>query len=876
MKYSIVPFLILGAVAVPSVSHALDQHQVCIPPAVGVPTRSGPPDWWDPAPPAGTGDPLLDDPRWNQSTGQSFQFGSAEEPLHTRALWANDAGHRFLYLSFISDLFPDTNLPRDIYLGFRRVHPVNGEFAYILDFHIGQPGTNNAAPLSYCGQYSACPQNTNWWRMFVDANQGDGSCVDPNAVTVNGERYAPFNGADIHTPPIHWLDNRVHFWQLPVGGALSNRWAVQLRIPFAPFTAPAAWATSHAYAVGNLVTNGGQIYRCITAGTSAAAGGPTGTASDITDGTVHWAAATAIEDAMEQGSPFWYEATENPTSGVSYLSVAKFPVQDLAFSGVTRSICKNDATLGGDSLVHAELGGSAACTTCNLQAYAALDAFGDPPPAGKSCDGGLQITPANIGSLYDPASHGGFLIDTDSPPNEFSAPQPNRLIAQVKNTTSAPINNILLMARFRLANWGSAPFTPGSTDRGTFDPIPGTESGVTATLSIPAGGQKAITHDWILSDADKCSYQIPGTSCDNTCTCDNTNGCDPDPTTPAGTKGTRPTGTTQCFKLHFPHECMYVELSAPNGGVNFVQQAAYTNMNFGAMSTLAREALIDARKLPVVKGQTYQDIYLMVMPRNLPASLPPNTTTVALVQDAMINSALRISQPYIDDLNRIPPIGVRDLRAAVKAPPPPAALIRGVGGETYGGGDKRIDQILRARQVMAPADRDRVDALLDVALTTRQGDNPSSLQVHDAVAKLGPRAAAEVVPTLDIYPYYLPGARGIIYQPMSAFTVFLSHEGTLAGTHYQIDGATRVAENVYHLRIPVGNARKIQIRAQALAANEVPLPAGNPSWPCAGGCAACGGVNRSCGLVAALGSGGPGLLACVWVIGRRRKPKQRR
>lgn len=875
MKHSIIPFTILGAVAMPSVSHALVQHQVCIPHAVGVPTRSGPPDWWDAASPPG--DPTLDDPRWNESTGQSFHFGGAEEPLHTRALWSTEAGQRYLYLSFISDLAPDTNLARDIYLGFRRVHPANGEFAYIFEFHLGQPGTQNAAPLSYCGQYSVCPQNTNWWRMFVDANQGDGSCIDPNAVSVSGERYAPFNGADVHTPPIHWLDSFVRFWQLPPGGALSNRWAVQLRIPFAPFVAPPAWATSHSYAVGNLVTSGGQIYRCITAGTSATSGGgPTGTASDIPDGTVHWAAATAIETGLEEGSPVWYEATENPTSGVSYLSIGRFPVQDAAFSGVTQSICQNSATLGGDSLVHAELGSGAACTTCNLAAYASLTAFGDALPGGASCDAGLRITPGNIGSLYDPPSHPTFNVDTDSPPTEFSAPKTNRLIAQVQNTTTADINNISLMARFRLANWGSAPFTPGSTDRGTFDPIPGTESGVTSTLSILAGSQKAITFDWIMSDADKCSYQIPGTSCDTTCICDHTNGCDPDPATPVGTTGTRPTGTTQCFKLHFPHECMYVELSAPNGGVNFVQQAAYQNMNFGAMSTLAREALIDARKLPVIKGQTYQDIYLMVMPRNLPASVPPNTTTVALVQDAMINSALRIAQPYINDLNRIPPIGIRNLRAAVKAPPPPATLIRGVGGETYGGnGDKRIDQILRARQVMGPADRQRVDALLAVATTTRQGDNSSSLQIHDAVAKLGPQAAAEVVPTLDIYPYYLPGARGIIYQPMSAFTVFLSHEGTLSGVRYQIDGATKVAENVYHLRIPIGNARKIQIRAQALAASEVPLPPGNPVWPCAGGCAACGGVNRSCGLVAALGGGGPGLLACVWVVGRRRKPRRR-
>jgi hypothetical protein len=49
-----------------------------------------------------------------------------------------------------------------------------------------------------------------------------------------------------------------------------------------------AWVALTAYAVRARVVNGGNVYVCITAGTSAAATGPTGTDSDITDGTVHW------------------------------------------------------------------------------------------------------------------------------------------------------------------------------------------------------------------------------------------------------------------------------------------------------------------------------------------------------------------------------------------------------------------------------------------------------------------------------------------------------------------------------------------------------------------------------------------------------------
>ena len=50
-----------------------------------------------------------------------------------------------------------------------------------------------------------------------------------------------------------------------------------------------AWAASTAYVVGDRRTNdSGKVYECITAGTSAGSGGPTGTTSDITDNTAHW------------------------------------------------------------------------------------------------------------------------------------------------------------------------------------------------------------------------------------------------------------------------------------------------------------------------------------------------------------------------------------------------------------------------------------------------------------------------------------------------------------------------------------------------------------------------------------------------------------
>lgn len=49
-----------------------------------------------------------------------------------------------------------------------------------------------------------------------------------------------------------------------------------------------AWAASTAYRVGERVTNSSNVYEVITAGTTAASGGPTTTAADITDNTAHW------------------------------------------------------------------------------------------------------------------------------------------------------------------------------------------------------------------------------------------------------------------------------------------------------------------------------------------------------------------------------------------------------------------------------------------------------------------------------------------------------------------------------------------------------------------------------------------------------------
>lgn len=48
------------------------------------------------------------------------------------------------------------------------------------------------------------------------------------------------------------------------------------------------WQANTDYRLRDVVSNGANIYECTSAGTSASSGGPTGTGTDITDGTCVW------------------------------------------------------------------------------------------------------------------------------------------------------------------------------------------------------------------------------------------------------------------------------------------------------------------------------------------------------------------------------------------------------------------------------------------------------------------------------------------------------------------------------------------------------------------------------------------------------------
>lgn len=60
-----------------------------------------------------------------------------------------------------------------------------------------------------------------------------------------------------------------------------------------------AWQASTVYALNQQVSNGGNVYICTTAGTSASSGGPTGTGTGITDGSAVWSYVGAAEGGIQ-------------------------------------------------------------------------------------------------------------------------------------------------------------------------------------------------------------------------------------------------------------------------------------------------------------------------------------------------------------------------------------------------------------------------------------------------------------------------------------------------------------------------------------------------------------------------------------------------
>ncbi len=840
---------------------------LCAGQAMGVPTRPGPPKWFNWSG-SDVVDPNIDDPRWLNATGKNFQFtnsGGAKAPVETKALWSVE-GTEFLYLSFLVNVDPLSTTPRDLYLGFRlpasfdpttldATYTGGPEFAYIFQFHLdntpsGGP-TNLITPIrcdtdSTCGELGTAP--TNMWRMFVDHNDVPSqSCADVTAGTITGEQFrllAPDVAHPLADPPA-WVNDAVRYWKLdssPTFPTLKNQWAVQIRVPIID---PATTTIMH----------------------------------------------PNIRQGVIKGSKIWYELTADV--GPNRTSLTSWPTTP----DLTTHVCQR-RSLGQISLVHPDLRNDAKwslLTDFN---------FGDPAPADCA---GIALDQADIGAIFNPAVGTNYntvlSLTTDIKaylPGTTTA-APNEIVARIHNSSTADITGDFI-ARFRLANWGAA-WPPG--DRGTFNDVPLAAAGICASGSAPPCGavtvnprtstmpnNVAMHFTWQLGNnpdaSEYCKFKITppgaGASCGGcNCATDPQAACDA--TTDTGTKAVVPGSPTayKCVSARFEHECMMVEVDAPTSSVNFVNRSNWNNMQFEKTSKTAQTASIDVRGLPKAPGQLTQDVYLVVMPRNMPATISPPVSGVDFIRGHVDAAMAALSRPYLEDIRRTPPNSLAQIRESLKRRPlwNPNG---GLGGNTYGGSGYGGDggaqrkpneaelRLIQAAQIMPQDDFDKAQALLRVALIP-DGPGQAEKATHVAVDALGPNAAADVVPTLDIYAFYRVDPAGVktqaLYLPMTSFSVFLFHDATpLAGMRWEIDGFQKVSENVYHQVIPVDRIRKIQVRAQSVEAGEALIPPGNPRWPCAG---CCGGPN--CGTMAGINNAAPGFIAGVFVFGRRRKKR---
>lgn len=99
------------------------------------------------------------------------------------------------------------------------------------------------------------------------------------------------------------------------------------------------WAAATAYTLTTERFKGTNAYRVITAGTSAGSGGPSGTGSDITDGTVHWEYAGPRDSNVMR-----VQATNSEVAGQVFGSMR---VQDCSFFYNTAQIYTVPFTDGG-------------------------------------------------------------------------------------------------------------------------------------------------------------------------------------------------------------------------------------------------------------------------------------------------------------------------------------------------------------------------------------------------------------------------------------------------------------------------------------------------------------------------------------------------
>lgn len=175
-----------------------------IPSAMGVPGISGPPDWLS-APP--TGIYRLDDVRWNGAVQRTFGSGASQGAVF-RATQAVVGGQQFIYLSFRAAFVQTLSDQFDmVYLGLQR-HGTSDAMVVRIQVHgsgfshSGPPPDNNPPSNIAGAQISTRSGAATSWTV---------QAVPPTWINTNARAWIQ-SATDVPADP-------------------NNRWAIQLRIP---------------------------------------------------------------------------------------------------------------------------------------------------------------------------------------------------------------------------------------------------------------------------------------------------------------------------------------------------------------------------------------------------------------------------------------------------------------------------------------------------------------------------------------------------------------------------------------------------------------------------------------------------------------------
>jgi hypothetical protein len=237
-----------------------------------------------------------------------------------------------------------------------------------------------------------------------------------------------------------------------------------------------------------------------------------------------------------------------------------------------------------------------------------------------------------------------------------------------------------------------------------------------------------------------------------------------------------PTASESATYLTTPHQCIMVEMrDTTPPGLNFIPRQLMRNMDFAKGSTFRREAEINIQGTPAMKN----------------AIVPPPRRDTYL---------------YVERLN---------LPEKYRGQEPDIILKRGTAdGPTPG--QQIPDILLEHRRQESPLFR-----LFDLL-------NYDDFEYYDW------EPIAAFLPTYRVHAFYDTGERftrnGQVFpvlESLSTFGYYLDHDGPITGWDTRLQGAEKLDENWYILRVPQNGSAKVTtvVRAIDPSKPEEPLPA---------------------------------------------------